>query len=231
MHTQCQLPVQLGMHRRCCAASAQYQAMINLLIALLRTIAKPAEVPKPALSEHKEFLDYAERESRRTLDDLRSAFNGHFERAIKVLTLLIGGAGAVAAYTINNWDRLDAPGQWALLVLVTGWSGVAIYLATYGMRSRRIGAGPMVTAIAGTYMEHAGSPMQPQSKETAASALQIVRMAELNREHLQIQAYAHAVTSQTKDVRLAVGLAALSPALALGLWTWAMHCLSGCSLS
>lgn len=205
--------------------------MINMLITLLHKLVDPVEAPKPALSEHKEFLDYAERESRRTLDDLRSAFNGHFERAIKVLTLLIGGAGAVAAYSINNWGRLDTSSQWALLVLVVGWSSVAIYLATYGMRSRRIGAGPMVTALAGTYMQHAGSPMQPQSAETAASALRIVRMAELNREHLQIQAYARAVTSQTRDLRLAVGLAALSPALALGLWAWAMHCLNGCSLS
>jgi len=203
--------------------------MINLLIALLRTIAKPAEVPKPALSEHKEFLDYAERESRRTLDDLRSAFNGHFERAIKVLTLLIGGAGAVAAYTINNWDRLDTPGQWALLVLVTGWSGVAIYLATYGMRSRNIGAGPIVTALANSYMEHAGNPMQSQTAEVAASALRIVRMAELNREHLQTQAYAQAVTSQTKDLRLAVALASVSPMLALATWGWATHCLNGCN--
>jgi hypothetical protein len=205
--------------------------MIDLLINLLRAPAKPIDAPQKSISEHKEFLDYAEREGRRTLDDLRSAFNGHFERAIKLLTLLIGGAGAVATYSINNWERLNAAGQWALLALAMGWGSVAIYLATYAMRSRRIGAGPIVTALAETYIKHAGSPMQPQSAETTASALYIVRMAELNREHLQTQAYARAVTSQTKDLRLAMVLAALSPTLALALWAWATHCLNGCSLS
>ena len=70
--------------------------MMHLLSDLLRTFAKPPEMPEAAMSEHEKFLAYAEEESRKTLDDLRAAFNAHFERALKVLTLLTGGAGAVA---------------------------------------------------------------------------------------------------------------------------------------
>ncbi len=81
------------------------------------------------MSEHGEFLDYAERESRRTLDDLRAAFNAHFERALKVLTLLTGGAGAVLAYAFNHWPGLGLPARAALLVLALGWGVAAVHLA------------------------------------------------------------------------------------------------------
>ncbi len=175
------------------------------------------------MSEHGEFLDYAERESRRTLDYLRAAFNAHFERALKVLTLLTGGAGAVLAYAFNHWPGLGLPARAALLVLALGWGVAAVHLATRGMRARRLGAGAMLTALAGTYSAHVGDPMRAQSATAAARALRVVRMAELNREHLQTQAYARAVGEQTQDLRRAVVLASLVPLLAVAAWALAPH--------
>lgn len=198
---------------------------MKLITDLIVLLAGPAKSAAPAMSEHSEFLDYAERESRRTLDELRAAFNAHFERALKVLTLLTGGAGAVAAYAINNWAQLSPPAQWALLTLAVCWSGIAVILATRGMRSRRIDAGGAVTAIAATYSNHAGSLVQPQSTDKTSLAMRVVRMAELNREHLQAQTLAQAVSQQTKDLRQAVVSASLAPALALCACAWAMYAI------
>ncbi|MDA8455273.1 hypothetical protein M4R22_10920 [Acidovorax sp. GBBC 3334] len=198
---------------------------MQLITDLLRVLAGPARPATPTMSEHSEFLDYAERESRRTLDELRTAFNAHFERASKVLTLLTGGAGAVAAYAINNWDRHPIPAQLALLVLALGWGMAAIYLAVRGMRGRSLGAGAMVTALAQTYTEHAGSLMQRESAEKAANALRLVRMAELNREFLQTQAYSLAVSQQTKDLRRVVTIAAFTPTIAMMVWGCAVAVL------
>lgn len=179
----------------------------------------------PVMSEHSEFLDYAEKESRRTLDELRAAFNAHFERASKVLTLLTGGAGAVIAYAINNWDRHAIPAQLAFLVLALGWGMAAIFLAVRGMRGRSLGAGAMVTALAQTYTEHAGSLMHQESEAKAAHALRMVRMAELNREFLQTQAYSRAVSEQTKDLRSVVTIAAFTPTIAMIVWGCAVAVL------
>lgn len=170
------------------------------------------------MSDHSEFLDYAEKESAQTLNDLRAAFNTHFERATKVLTLLTGGAGAVAAYTVNNWQAFDRSGRWSLLVLGVGWSFAAIMLAAWGMRSRNMGSGPALMEMAKIYSEHAGSPAEPQRAKIAARALLRLRRADLNRRHLQIEEYARAVGEQTEDLRNAVIFAALMPALALACW-------------
>ena len=171
------------------------------------------------MSDHSEFLDYAEKESAQTLNDLRAAFNTHFERAIKVLTLLTGGAGAVAAYTVNNWQAFDRSGRWSLLVLGVGWSFAAIMLSAWGMRSRNMGSGPALMEMAKIYGEHAGSPAEPQRSKVAERALLRLRRADLNRRHLQIEEYARAVGEQTEDLRNAVIFAALMPALALACWT------------
>lgn len=198
---------------------------MKLITDLLRVLAGPSSPTAPAMSEHREFLDYAEKESRRTLDELRTAFNAHFERASKVLTLLTGGAGAVAAYAINNWDRHAMPAQLALLALALGWGSAAIYLAVRGMRGRSLGAGAMVTALAQTYTQHAGSLMQKESAEKIAHALRVVRMAELNREFLQTQAYSLAVSQQTKDLRRVVTTAAFTPTIAMMVWGCAVAVL------
>ena len=198
---------------------------MNIISTLLCALARLARPPEIAMSEHSEFLDYAERESRRTLDELRVAFNAHFERASKVLTLLTGGAGAVAAYAINNWDRHAIPAQVALLALALGWGMAAIYLAVRGMRGRSLGAGAMVTALAQTYTQHAGSLMQQETADKAANALRVVRMAELNREFLQTQAYSLAVSQQTRDLRCVVTIAAFTPTIAMMVWGCAVAVL------
>ena len=180
---------------------------------------RSARSPDIAMSDHSEFLDYAEKESAQTLNDLRAAFNTHFERAIKVLTLLTGGAGAVAAYTVNNWQAFDRSGRWSLLVLGVGWSFAAIMLSAWGMRSRNMGSGPALMEMAKIYGEHAGSPAEPQRSKVAERALLRLRRADLNRRHLQIEEYARAVGEQTEDLRNAVIFAALMPALALACWT------------
>lgn len=106
---------------------------------------------------------------------LRAAFNGHFERASKVLTLLIGGAGAVAAYTVNNRVGLEVPARSALLVLTISWSGIAVFLATWGMRSRNIRSGPELTAMVAIYAQYAGGIEHKQDADATAHALRKVR--------------------------------------------------------
>ena len=83
--------------------------------------------------------------------------------------------------------------------------------------------GPVLTAMTKIYAERAGSMEQPQRADEAAHALRMVRRAELNRRHLQTEAYARAVSEQTTDLRRAVVLSALSPALAISVWAVAMR--------
>lgn len=198
---------------------------MKIITNLLQVLAGPAEPTATAMSGHSEFLDYAERESARTLDDLRAAFNTHFDRAAKVLTLLTGGAGAVAAYSMNNWQTLGQPGRMCLLIIGVGWSVAAINLAIWGMRSHSVSSGCALVEMAQIYTERAGNPAQPQRAEIAESALLTLRRAELNRRHLQIEEYAKAVGRQTESMRAAVILAALMPALAFAWWTISTYTL------
>jgi hypothetical protein len=197
--------------------------MTKLLCALLDMFSKSNRLPSQGVTEHDEFLAFAEVESQRTLDDLKAAFAGHFERAVKALTLLTGGAGAVVAYTVNHWTTLEVPAKWALLALALGWSGIAAFLAMWGMRSRALRSGPDLMGIATVYAEHSGGIDQPRPRDQVMRAMQVLRMAELNRRHLQTEAYANAISEQTIDLRRAVILATLSPALAIAVWALAMQ--------
>ncbi len=86
------------------------------------------------------------------------------------------------------------------------------------MRSRSLASDPGLIGMANVYTQHAGGMEQPQPADDAAHAMRKVRKAELNRLHLQTEAYAKAITEQTKDLRTAVVLAALSPAVAIAVW-------------
>lgn len=99
--------------------------MLKIISDALGALVKPDLPQLAASATHDKFLDYAEKESRRTLDELRTAFNSHFERSMKVLTLLTGGAGAIAAYVINSSKSIDGVALIALLTLAACWGCVA----------------------------------------------------------------------------------------------------------
>lgn len=192
--------------------------MLKIISDALAALAQRG-LPQPATSvTHDKFLDYAERESRRTLDELRTAFNSHFERSMKVLTLLTGGAGAIAAYTINSWKNMDGVALIAIVTLAACWGCVAFYLAVHGMRRRNLDAGASLVAMSETYFKKAGSLSHQMSVEASSEAMVFLRMAELNREYVQTQDYAKAVSMQTWELRNAVVTASLSPLGALLIW-------------
>ena len=183
------------------------------ILTAIASALTPVSTPVP-MSEHETFFDFAEKEVRRTLDDLRAAFNAHFERSTKVLTLLTAGAGAVAAYTVNEWENQSAPALAALLVMALLWALDAIYLATHVMRSHTMDAGGSLEQIAQTYRGEVDL-MTPQPASLAKDAMRLVRMAELNREQASVNAYSSAVTAQTAGLRRVLVMAAAVPLVAM----------------
>ena len=87
-----------------------------------------------------EPIDYIERETTRTLGLLMTEYATSHERIYKLLTFLLGGAGALGSYALT---RLALPAlQWApLLALVVWWFGVAGFLMARGLQSSRLGIG------------------------------------------------------------------------------------------
>lgn len=170
-------------------------------MTMLTHLARALFAVPPAPDDDK-MLAYLEAECRRTFDDLRMAYNAHFDRAIKVLTLLTGGAGAVAAYTLNQWPDLDAATRVALVCMTISWAMDAIYIATRVMRSRTLDAGADLMQMVANHQK---------------GGMLTLRQSELNREHKRIQAFQAAVTQQTRGLRTATVVAAAAPLVAMAL--------------
>lgn len=89
-----------------------------------------------------EMLEYAERRSGKTLEVARKAYDDLHERAYKLATVLVAGAGSVGAYALGKLAADAQPVTWAPLAAMSlSWFSVAGYLVWRGMVARPMSPG------------------------------------------------------------------------------------------
>lgn len=160
-----------------------------------------------------EPIDYMERETTRTLGLLMAEYAASHERVYKLLTLLIGGAGALGSYALT---RLAAPAmQWApLLALAVWWFGIAAYLMARGVQSHRLGVGGTPNVLCGSFVQKGGDFGTERQQENQL-ALTNTRLAELTTHQERIMAYGRACSARAHAMDKAYWAAAASPLPAL----------------
>ena len=160
-----------------------------------------------------EPIDYIERETTRTLGLLMTEYATSHERIYKLLTFLLGGAGALGSYALT---RLALPAlQWApLLALVVWWFGVAGFLMARGLQSSRLGIGGTPNTLGAAFAAKGGDFGADRLQENQL-ALMKTRMAELATHQVRIQDYGAACSARARAMDLAYWAAAASPLPAL----------------
>lgn len=160
-----------------------------------------------------EPIDYIERETTRTLGLLMAEYAASHERVYKLLTLLIGGAGALGSYALT---RLSAPPlQWApLLALTAWWFGVAAYLMVRGVQSHWLGWGGTPNVLCGSFVQKGGDFGADRLQENQL-ALTNTRLEELAAHQERIVAYGKACSARARAMDAAYWAAAASPLPAL----------------
>ena len=94
------------------------------------------------------MLDYVERRSSKTLEVARKAYDDLHERAYKLATVLVAGAGGVGAYSIGKIASEVEPIAWApLAALSLSWFCIAGNLVWRGMVSRPMSPGNGATNL------------------------------------------------------------------------------------
>lgn len=134
-------------------------------------------------------LDYIERESANTLQELMKEYAATFERYVRLLTLLTGACGALLAF----WLGRTAPSaglHTALAVLLAGWAW-AVWLLVQSLAARRLDAGAVPGQMVGVYEERAQIDAPPD-----ADALRWLRLSEFNRREAAIADYIGAIDAR-----------------------------------
>lgn len=186
---------------------------MEALLGLLAAFRSAKKDTPSSLSEHAPFLDYVERKQDKTLNDLQASFNGHTDRAIKILIPLTAGAGAIAAYAFSNWKNLPQASIAGLLTLAVIWGICAVYTATKGMETFTVDAGSNHEELIEVYQQKCDLNA-PANTQQVQDAMSYLRKTELNRQHNRIKSYQAAVNAQTAHLRIALGWAALAPVIA-----------------
>lgn len=158
-----------------------------------------------------EPLEYMERESTRTLSLLMSEYAASHERVYKLLTLLVGGAGAVGSYVLSRMAVASPPAEWVpLAVLALWWFAIAAWLMWRGVQSHRLGVGATPNVLGSSYSAKGGDFGVDVTSENQL-ALTNTRLAELATQQVRIQDYGDACAARAKAMDAAYWAAAASP--------------------
>lgn len=156
-------------------------------------------------------LDYIERESARTLSLLMAEYAASHERVYKLLTLLVGGAGALGSYTLAKVSVLAPPAEWVpLAALALWWFAIAAWLMGRGVQSRRLGVGATPNVLGESYTAKGGDFGVDRAQENQL-ALANTRLAELATQQVRIQGYGDACAARAKAMDAAYWAVAASP--------------------
>ena len=158
-----------------------------------------------------EPLDYMERETTRTLGVLVSEYAASHERVYKLLTLLVGGAGALGSYTLARLAAGANRVEWLpLAVLALWWFALAAWLMWKGVQSHRLGVGATPHVLGTSYVAKGGDFGNERASENQL-ALVNTRLAELATQQDRITAFGHACAARAKAMNVAYWAAAASP--------------------
>lgn len=170
-----------------------------------------------------EPLDYMEREATRTLGLLMAEYAASHERVYRLLTLLVGGAGALGSYTLSRLTARASLVEWLpLAALALWWFGSAAWLMWRGVQSHRLGVGATPNVLGASYAAKGGDFGVERADENKL-ALVKTRLAELATQQDRIQDYLKACAARAVAMDKAYWAAAASPVpplLALTVAWW-----------
>jgi hypothetical protein len=125
-----------------------------------------------------DMLEFMEREGRATLAEVMREYAAAGERVFKLATLLVGGAGAVAAFVLARLDTLQL-WQWAPMALLAGaWAAAAGRLILRAGGSHVLGYGADTAQLENLFESKGGDFVNPSASPGLFAA---IRLAELRR--------------------------------------------------
>jgi hypothetical protein len=158
-----------------------------------------------------DLLEFAEKKADATLELLRASYDDLHDRTHKVLTGLLGGAGAVGAYALGTLSKGGDHLQGLPLgVLACAWFIIALRLALRAATSRELSPGNGPDNIRNYYAARLAELGASDSAES--EALNLTRRAELDLQQKRIREYSTACSVRAEALDFAYKASALSPA-------------------
>jgi hypothetical protein len=170
-------------------------------------------------------LEYAENVAGKTLNQLREAYDSQHERAYKLATLVVSGAGAAGVYALGKVGAADAGWVvWPLAALSCWWFATFGVILLCGAASKKLLAGATSDAIRVRLAKHSAGRPQPLTAESAEAALWLTRWDELAAIDKEINQYSTAASQRARALDRAVWCLVASPliaaaAYAVAAWT------------
>lgn len=165
-------------------------------------------------------LDFTEKKGEETLKYLRSSYDDLHERVHKLVTALVGGSGAVGAYSLAKMaspsDRLQA---YSLVVLAVCWFLIAAVVALKAASSRDLspGSGP---GKVWKYFQARLAEFPVEREDRSEKALTTTREAEIALQQQRVSEYIRACSDRAivlDRAYVAVAASPLAPLLAFAV--------------
>lgn len=155
-----------------------------------------------------EPLAYVEDRTEKTMAVLRHAYDDLHERAYKLATVLVAGAGGAGAYALGKIGGTGGAIAWApLAALALSWLGVAACLVWRGATARDLSPGNGPKNLLGYYDERLAT------LKDADQAMEQTRRAELVLQQKRIGQYETGCIERADAIDLAYKSAAICSAL------------------
>lgn len=166
-----------------------------------------------------DILDYAEKRAEDTLRVLRGSYDDLHERLQKVITALVGGAGAAGAFALAKFSAGGSTMEWATIgTLSVEWFLIAATAAVTGVRSQELSPGNGPTKIR-SYFNDRLAEMPDDGDDAVKRALELTRGAELDRQQSRLTEYGKACIRRAIVLDRIYLASALSPIPALAALT------------
>jgi hypothetical protein len=161
-------------------------------------------------------LEYAEKITDETLDQVRDAYDAQYERVYKFATLVASGAGAAGVYAVG---KIGTPGPatvlWALAALSCWWFLILGAVLLAGARSEQLLVGTASAAIRGRIAKHtAALNLTTPGTDVTDTALWLTRWDQLAAVDKQIDLYSEAATRRARVLDYAYSCLVGSPLIA-----------------
>lgn len=157
-------------------------------------------------------LEFAEKTSAETLDQVRGAYDKLHESVLKLATLVAGGAGGAGVYALGKIGTVGAHLQvWPLMSLSCWWFFIAGALLVRGAASNTLLAGTSSGAFRQRFEKHLKNAGAAGAHDTA---LWLTRWDELAGVDEQIELYAAAASRRARVLDRAYLCVVVSPIIA-----------------
>lgn len=172
-----------------------------------------------------DVLDYMEKEVGAHYALVLADYGAIYDRAYKVVTLLVGGGATVGVYALGKWVELAGkqPLMWAPAgALALWWFAISAVLLLCCMRSVLLSTGASADTLAKIYMGNKGvfGEFDLPSNQTALTGL---RMSELSSKDAAMVEYRKVINRRQRVLKvgyLAIACTPLAAGAGLLLARW-----------